>query len=112
MTSPDVLALQKILIADGYLKVTAPTNYYGTATQAAVKLYQKAHGIQQTGSVGTQTLAALNAGSTTTTPVTTQPTTPTTTPLATPATIISLQQQLAALQAQLLAALTGKSKGH
>ncbi|MDE2071637.1 MAG: DUF5011 domain-containing protein [Patescibacteria group bacterium] len=58
----DVTELQKILIADGYLKIKAPTGYYGVLTAAAVRLYQKAHGIiPTTGTVGTLTRAALNA---------------------------------------------------
>ena len=35
-TGPAVVALQKQLIADGYLKIAAPTGYYGKLTQAAV----------------------------------------------------------------------------
>jgi peptidoglycan hydrolase-like protein with peptidoglycan-binding domain len=60
---PDVTELQKILIADGYLVIPAPTGYFGSLTQAAVKQYQAAHGIQTTGYVGPLTRGALNAGS-------------------------------------------------
>ena len=57
----DVKELQSILITAGYLKIAAPTGFYGPMTAAAVKLYQAAHGIPATGYVGPRTLAALNA---------------------------------------------------
>ncbi|MES2202807.1 MAG: Ig-like domain-containing protein [Patescibacteria group bacterium] len=57
----DVSELQRILIASGFLKITAPTGWFGPMTQAAVKLYQKAHGIPALGMVGPLTRAALNA---------------------------------------------------
>lgn len=59
---PDVTELQKILMADGYLVIPAPTGYFGPLTTAAVKQYQAAHSIQTTGFVGPLTRAALNAG--------------------------------------------------
>jgi hypothetical protein len=59
---PDVTELQKILIADGYLVIPAPTGVFGPLTEAAVKLYQAAHGVPATGFVGPLTRAALNAG--------------------------------------------------
>lgn len=62
--SPDVTELQKILIADGYLKIIAPTGYFGPSTMAAVKLYQKANNISATGFVGILTRAVLNLGTT------------------------------------------------
>jgi len=58
----DVTELQKILITGGFLKIAAPTGYFGPLTRAAVKAFQKAHGIAQTGTVGPKTRAALNAG--------------------------------------------------
>jgi hypothetical protein len=60
--SPDVTELQKILIAKGFLKITKPTGVYGPQTASAVKKYQKANAIAQTGTVGPATRAALNAG--------------------------------------------------
>jgi hypothetical protein len=42
---PDVLALQSILIAEGYLLLGAPTEYFGPLTQAALQKYQLANGI-------------------------------------------------------------------
>jgi|GEM_PF-5300297 len=57
----DVTALQKILIADGFLKISAPTGYFGAMTKAAVSAYQKANGLDQVGLVGPKTRASLNA---------------------------------------------------
>ncbi|MBX4205534.1 MAG: peptidoglycan-binding protein [Candidatus Doudnabacteria bacterium] len=55
----DVTALQNKLSDDGFY--TGPvTGYFGGQTTAAVKDYQKAHGFTPLGSVGPQTLAALN----------------------------------------------------
>lgn len=62
-TGQDVIELQTILIAEGYLKIAAPTGYFGPLTAAAVKLYQAAKGIPATGYVGPLTRAALNEGS-------------------------------------------------
>lgn len=55
-----VTELQKKLSSLGFLSA-APTGYYGPATIAAVKKYQKTHGISQTGTVGPATRKALNA---------------------------------------------------
>lgn len=60
MSGQDVIELQKVLIAEGFLKIPAPTGYFGPLTLAAVKAYQAAHGIIQTGYVGPLTRAALN----------------------------------------------------
>ncbi len=60
-TGDDVIELQKILIKDGFLHIDAPTGWFGPLTEAAVKLYQAAHGIITTGYVGPLTRAALNA---------------------------------------------------
>ncbi len=56
-----VMELQKILIAKNFL-VSEPTGYFGVLTEAAVRKYQKANGIEQTGTVGPITRVALNAG--------------------------------------------------
>jgi len=55
-----VTELHKILIALGFLKISAPTGYFGPLTFAAVKEYQKTHGIDQVGVVGPITRASLN----------------------------------------------------
>ena len=55
----EVLELQKRLKSEGYLTAT-PNGNYGPATQAAVKAYQRAHGLSPLGIVGPGTRAALN----------------------------------------------------
>lgn len=60
LTSPDVTALQNILIQDGYLLVPA-TGYYGDLTTAAVEQFQTAHNLDSIGVVGPATRAALNS---------------------------------------------------
>jgi hypothetical protein len=56
-----VTALQKRLIADGFLSGSA-TGFYGALTQTAVEKFQTAHGISPKGYVGPSTRALLNAG--------------------------------------------------
>lgn len=56
----EVLALQKILVSEGFLSAV-PNGYYGVQTTAAVVAFQKAHGIDPLGVVGPQTRSALNA---------------------------------------------------
>ena len=57
----DVLMLQKILLSLGFFPSTiSPNGNYGPTTRRAVQLFQKAHGIKQTGSVGPATKAVLN----------------------------------------------------
>jgi hypothetical protein len=59
LAGADVTALQNKLTAEGYY--TGPiTGYFGAQTKAAVIKYQTAHGISAIGTVGPQTLAALN----------------------------------------------------
>lgn len=54
--------LQKVLIAEGWLTIKAPTGYFGLLTYKAVKGYQKGHGVLQTGFVGALTRGVLNKG--------------------------------------------------
>jgi len=61
-SGPDVIALQTILIAEGFLHIDAPNGFFGPMTEAAVKAYQTAHGIEATGIVGPLTRAVLNQG--------------------------------------------------
>lgn len=62
-TGTDVTELQKILIAEGFLKIAAPTGTFGPLTFAALKAYQTAHGIvPASGYVGPLTRAELNKG--------------------------------------------------
>ena len=68
VSHPDVLKLQKLLNAKGYVIATtgpgSPGNessLYGAKTAAAVKRFQASKGITTTGNVGPRTRAALNA---------------------------------------------------
>ncbi len=56
--SSSVLALQNFLFEKGYLKAT-PNGYFGVGTFAAVKMYQKSLGVEQVGSTGPFTRAAI-----------------------------------------------------
>ncbi|TSC60464.1 MAG: hypothetical protein LiPW15_342 [Parcubacteria group bacterium LiPW_15] len=55
----EVTELQKRLISEGYFSGST-TGYYGTATEAAVKKYQSAHGVTAAGYVGPSTRVILN----------------------------------------------------
>lgn len=44
-TGADVTCLQGVLIAKGYLKIAAPTGYFGALTKAAVAAWQAASGV-------------------------------------------------------------------
>jgi len=59
-TNAHVKSLQASLVAGGYLKLNATTNYFGSLTQKAVISFQKAHGLPQTGVVDATTFAAMN----------------------------------------------------
>mgnify|MGYP001553392329 CR=1 FL=1 len=62
MTDPQVLVLQQILQAQGFFPATqTPIEHFGPITLAAVKAYQAANGISQTGYVGPLTRAKLNS---------------------------------------------------
>ena len=66
-TGPDVVALQTALMASGFnipaiASGAAAKGYFGSQTQAAVKLYQASKGVPNTGFVGPLTRAALNGG--------------------------------------------------
>ncbi len=60
-SNPDVVALQKRLIKDGFLKGSA-TGYFGPATKAAVMAYQTKHGLSPLGVIGPSTRNLLNQG--------------------------------------------------
>lgn len=53
-------AVQTILIKTGNLKISKTTGYFGAATEAAVKAFQKAHDLPQTGIIDEATFAAMN----------------------------------------------------
>ena len=57
-TGASVTAVQKILHA-AYANFPTPTGYFGPLTEAAVKQWQKERGIEQTGTVGPKTSAAM-----------------------------------------------------
>lgn len=70
-SGPDVVALQSRLIADGYLKITTPTNQFGPMTKVALIAYQKAKGISPaSGYYGPLTRASMS-GSVVATPAAT-----------------------------------------
>jgi len=56
----EVNELQKVLIALGFLKVGAPTGYFGKLTRLGVIDYQVSRGIEAAGIVGPKTRAALS----------------------------------------------------
>lgn len=51
-----VMALQNRLMDLGYLDIDQPTEYYGSATEYAVSLFQRQHELQQDGIAGQETL--------------------------------------------------------
>ena len=55
-----VSVLQKNLIEKGYLTINAPTGYFGPLTAAAMKAFQKASGLPQTGAADPATFKAMN----------------------------------------------------
>jgi peptidoglycan hydrolase-like protein with peptidoglycan-binding domain len=57
----DVLSLQETLKSQGFYTYPSITGYYGSYTEAAVKAYQSAHGIEAVGSTGPLTRASLAA---------------------------------------------------
>ena len=61
-TGTQVTALQNFLVAQNYPGGGSwmVTGFYGAATTAAVRDFQQAHGLPQTGSVDSSTLAAIN----------------------------------------------------
>lgn len=88
----NVRSMQDFLYEKGYLKAV-PNGYFGVGTLAALKAYQKANGITQTGTAGPLTRATIKSEScgasatkvttgATTTKTTTTPSTPVTTVVA------------------------------
>ena len=58
-TSDEVTVLQERLIALGYLEIDETTDYFGSATEYAVKLFQRQHDLEQDGVAGDKTLTLL-----------------------------------------------------
>ncbi len=80
----DVSSLQQTLISKGYLKISAPTGYFGPLTRTALAAWQAARGVSPAaGYFGPKTRAAFGA-SVATGPVT--PGSPTPPPVVAPAT--------------------------
>ena len=69
-TGQDVMELQKVLIAAGFLKIQTPTTYFRAQTEAALKEYQTAHDLEAVGYTGPKTRTLLNQGILPTTPAT------------------------------------------
>lgn len=61
MESEAVAELQQRLMDLGYMDSDEPTQFYGTATRAAVKLFQRQSGITEDGVAGVETLALIYA---------------------------------------------------
>jgi hypothetical protein len=66
MSGEIVRKIQQALISQGFLKITKPTNYFGSKTDAAVRAFQKAKGLKDDGKVGKSTYDALFASPATT----------------------------------------------
>lgn len=66
VTGDDVGSLQQMLIDGGYLKIAAPTKYFGPLTKTAVAAWQAVVGLPNTGYFGPMSRAKV-AGTTTTT---------------------------------------------
>ena len=60
-----VRRVQQLLYQYNYLKSSSVTGYYGSITEAAVRLFQKNHGLSQDGQVGKKTMSVLTGDSVT-----------------------------------------------
>jgi peptidoglycan hydrolase-like protein with peptidoglycan-binding domain len=58
-SGPEVRELQKRLLTEGFFS-SEISDYFGPATEQAVKAYQKTNGLSSLGNVGPGTRAALN----------------------------------------------------
>ena len=61
MEAPVVAEIQSRLMELGYMENDEPTEYYGSITESAVRLFQRQHGLNVDGCVGAETWAAMNA---------------------------------------------------
>lgn len=59
MSGDFVKKIQQALISQGFLKITKPTSYFGSKTDAAVRAFQKAKGLKEDGKVGKSTYNVL-----------------------------------------------------
>ena len=56
---PYVASLQQRLMELGFMDNDEPTQYFGTVTESAVKIFQRQNGLEQDGIAGAETLAAI-----------------------------------------------------
>ena len=59
MSGEFVKKIQQSLISQGFLKITNPTSYFDSKTDAAVRAFQKAKGLKEDGKVGKSTYNVL-----------------------------------------------------
>jgi hypothetical protein len=64
MSGDFVKKIQQALISQGFLKITKPTSYFGSKTDAAVRAFQKAKGLKEDGKVGKSTYNVLFSSTT------------------------------------------------
>lgn len=88
----EVSSLQGLLISKGFLKISAPTGYFGAMTKAALALWQSSVGISPaSGYFGPITRAFLASALPTPTPTTTTTTSPSPTPTSTLEAVVSAE---------------------
>ena len=61
-THPAVAQLQERLMELGFMDHDEPTEYFGTQTERAVKIFQRQNGLAQDGIVGNSTYEAIKIG--------------------------------------------------
>lgn len=59
MSGELVRKIQEVLIKNGFLKISKPTNYFGAKTDLAVRYFQKSKGLVVDGKVGNKTYRVL-----------------------------------------------------
>jgi len=59
-TGSQVKSLQGFLIKQGFLNISTSTTQFGPLTEAALRAFQKAKGLSQTGILDQATFAAMN----------------------------------------------------
>ena len=64
MSGELIKKIQQALISQGFLKITKPTSYFGSKTDAAVRAFQKAKGLKEDGKVGKSTYNVLFSSTT------------------------------------------------
>ena len=64
MSGELIKKIQQALISQGFLKITKPTSYFGSKTDAAVRAFQKAKCLKEDGKVGKSTYNVLFSSTT------------------------------------------------